>query len=406
VNAEDEIRLRILMLIPHLGVGGAQGSFLRLARFLSDRARVTIALMEGSGEAVPELPVVVLSDASRPSGKLGRWWGMLNRLQELKREHDVTISFLPGVNLLNALAGPPGRSIVSERGSKRHDVGMTNWQRMIWTGILDPFTYRRSGRVVAASQDLAHEIVWANPWAARLVIAIEGSVHAEALVDAADLPVEPEFMQLAAYETVIAFGRLHLQKGYDVLLTSFAQVRAVRPAARLLLIGDGPEATSLRALASRLGLRVEQSGADADVIMPGMRVDPLRYLRLGRVFALPSRYEGLPNSLIEALAAGVPALASDCPWGPRSILSGGASSREGSPQALPLPLQHGLLMPPPDALGAAEIWARELNRALREPIVRRDRAARLAAVDRFDIGRTGPQWLRLAEEMAGLVRRS
>ncbi|MCE6967483.1 glycosyltransferase [Cereibacter sphaeroides] len=390
--------LRILMLIPHLGVGGAQGAFLRLARFLAAHAQVTIAVMQGDAPDAAGLPVVRLDEVG--GGKLRRWWRMLRRLRALKRQHDVAISFLSGVNLLNALTGPRGKTIVSERGSKRHDIGMTRLQRIVWTRLLDPLTYWRAGRVVTASEGLAHEIVTANRWAAPRVVAIEGMVEAKVLVDAADLPVEPDLMPLAECDTVVAFGRLHVQKGYDILLRAFARIRAGQPAARLLLIGDGPEAARLRSLAVDLGMRVGTKGAEADVILPGMRQNPLRYLRLGRVFALPSRYEGLPNALIEALAAGVPVLASDCPWGPRSILSAGALPCSAPKQILPLSLQHGVLMPVPDAPGATDIWVSELSRALQTSRHRPAREVRLRNVARYDIAQTGPAWLRLAEELA------
>ena len=399
------------MLIPQLGFGGAEGAFLRLARHLASEADVTIAVMDhpygepsSSSTAWTDLPVLRLDDGIAAGGglmgKARRWWAMLRCLRSLKRRHDVTISFLSGMNLLNALAGSRARTIVSERGSKRHDAGMTPHQRLIWTRFLDPLIYWRAGLVVAASEGLAHEIVTANPWAASRVLAIEGTVDAAALVDAADLPVEPELQALAECETLVAFGRLHVQKGYDALLSAFALVRAERPTARLLLIGLGPEEANLRILAEQLELRIAAAESDADVIMPGMRPDPLRYLRLARVFALTSRYEGLPNALIEALAAGLPVLASDCPWGPRSILSDDALPEGGALPGLPLALTHGVLMPLPDAPGAVQVWAAEIARAIAAPRPPRpDRAARLAAIARYDIAHTGPRWLDLARRM-------
>lgn len=400
------------MLIPQLGFGGAEGSFLRLARHLALEARVTIAVVGQAyseafvpGAAWTDLPVLRLDDDSPRGGdwfgKTRRWWRMLGRLRSLKRQHDVTISFMSGMNLLNALAGPRAGTIVSERGSKRHDIGMTARQRFLWTRLLDPLIYWRSGGVVAASEGLAHEIVTANPWAVSRVLAIEGTVQAAKLVDAADLPVEAELEPLMDCETVVAFGRLHVQKGFDVLLSAFSLVRAERPLARLLLIGAGPEEERLRDLLADLGLRVETAGAEADVILPGLRPDPLRYLRLGRVFVLPSRFEGLPNALIEALASGLDILASDCPWGPRSILSAGALSYDGPAPELPLTLTHGVLMPLPDAPNAVRVWADEIARSLaKPPKPRPSRTDRFSAIARYDIGRTGPRWLDIAHQMA------
>ncbi len=399
------------MLIPQMGFGGAESSFLRLARNLALEARVTIAVMDQPysenvtpGGSWTDLPVVRLDDGLPVgmgwAGKATRWWRMLRRLKSLKRRHDVTISFMSGTNLLNALAGTRSRTIVSERGSKRYDVGMTLSQRLVWTRLLDPLIYWLSGRVVAASEGLAHEIITVNPWAASRVLAIEGTVDATVLVDTAMQSVEPELQALSDCETVVAFGRLHLQKGYDVLLSAFALVRAERPAARLLLIGVGPEEARLRALADGLGLSVDTAGVKADIILPGLRSNPLRYLQVARVFVLPSRYEGLPNALIEALASGIGTLASDCPWGPRSILSAGALSYGGPAPELPAKLAYGVLMPLPDVPNAIQIWAEEIARALAKPVAPRpSRADRLSAINRYDIAQTGPRWLDLARSM-------
>lgn len=389
--------LRILMLIPHLGVGGAQGAFLRLARYLAARAQVTVAVMQGDVSEVTDLPVFRLDEGG--GSKVRRWWRMLRRLRSLKRQHDVTISFLSGMNLLNALAGQRVRTIISERGSKRHDIGMSKRQRLIWTCLLDPLTYRRAGQVVAASEGLAHEIVTANPWAAGKVISIEGTVKAAALVDESDLPVEPEIEEMVEFETIVTFGRMHVQKRYDFLLQAFARVLSSRPMARLLLIGEGPEKERLQELAAELGLRVGTNASKADVIFTGVKSDPVRYTRIGRVFAFPSLYEGLPNALIEAIAAGVPVLASDCPWGPRSILSGGILGYDRE-LSLPTRLAHGTLMPLPDGPNALTIWADELEQALERSKPRVSKQDRLEAIERYDIGQTGPRWLHLAMEMS------
>jgi hypothetical protein len=213
--------LKILMLISQLGYGGAEGSFLRLAGYLAQYADVTIALMArdyGAGSystagARTELAVVILDGDRAPAGwslgKAARWWRMRRRLQSLKAEHDMAISFLSGPNLLNALAGPRNKTIVSERGSKLHDAGVSSWRRRIWTDLLDPLTYKRSRWIVSASEGLAGEIKAANPGIAARVIAIEGTIYARQLLDNAEAPMERAFEALATFETIVAYGRFH-----------------------------------------------------------------------------------------------------------------------------------------------------------------------------------------------------
>ncbi|GHE76970.1 amylovoran biosynthesis protein AmsD [Camelimonas fluminis] len=407
-------RLRVLMLIPQLGYGGAEQAFLRVAGFLSQYADVTIALMArdyGNGGysiegAQTNLPVVMLggNQAQKRSlfAKGNRWRIMIRCLQILKSEHDVAISFLSGANLLNALSGPKEKTIVSERGSKRGDTGMSKWERLIWTRFLDPLTYKRAARIVCASSGLDGEIVSNNTGVADKTIALEGTVLVNHLINISDAPVEHDARSLGNGQTIVAFGRLHRQKGFDILLRAFVIVRQSIPTARLLIIGDGPEANTLVTLAQELGLTV---GGLADpeapaVTLAGYREDPIRYLRLGRVVTLTSRFEGLPNALIEALAAGIPVLAADCPWGPRSILAGPSDPLPAVwPVTQPLQLAHGKLMPHPDSAGAVEVWAREIVAALQAPVTRRSQAERREAIARFDIEATGPEWLRLCQDL-------
>jgi glycosyltransferase involved in cell wall biosynthesis len=322
---------------------------------------------------------------------------MRRRLRELKDQHDVAISFLSGPNLLNAFAGRQTKTIVSERGSKRHDLGRSKWCRLLWTRFLDPMVYRYARWIVAASEGLAGEITSANRGVAERTIAIEGTVHAQHLLASAEAAADSAYENLAAFETIVAYGRFHVQKGFDFLLQVFALVRRQRPAARLLLIGDGSEDSRLRTLAENLHLRAGSAAeaAGVDVIFAGYQDTPVRFVRFGRVFVLPSRYEGLPNALIEALASGVPILAADCPWGPRSVLSGPNEHLDRGTLELPRHLAHGTLMPVPDQPGALETWCHEVLAVLARDPERRKGEECLAAISRFDIGVTGPEWLRI-----------
>lgn len=407
--------MKILMLIPQLGYGGAETAFLRVAGYLSRYAEVTIALMArdyglsgySTAGAQTNLPIVLLDCAPPPAAspfrKATRWWRMLRRLRALKQEHDVAISFLSGANLLNVLAGRKERTIVSERGSKRHNRGTPSARRLLWTYLLDPLTYKWAQRVVAASEGLAHEITFAHPSVASRTVALEGTIHVSHLLDSAEAATDEAFNALKEFETIIAIGRLDFQKGFDFLLHVFADVRRSRPAARLLLIGDGPESSRLQALARELRLKIGTStnGEGADVVFAGYQENPLRFVRFGRIFAFTSRYEGLPNALIEGIAAGIPVFAADCPWGPRSILSGPDDELEKGPINLPRRLAHGTLMPAPESKNATEIWSRAIAEALQKPIERQSREQCREAIARFDMEVVGPHWMALVSELTG-----
>lgn len=112
---------------------------------------------------------------------------------------------------------------------------------------------------------------------------------------------------------VVAAGRLVEKKGFDVLLDAFARVRRAR-AARLVLLGDGPERAALAA-------RVSALGVSADVLLAGFVANPHAWFARSELFVLSSFAEGMPNAMLQAMSAGCAVVATDCPSGPREILA-------------------------------------------------------------------------------------
>ena len=116
--------------------------------------------------------------------------------------------------------------------------------------------------------------------------------------------------------TVIGVGRLSDQKDFATLLRAFALVRRQMDA-RLVILGEGERRASLEGLVRELGL-------ESHVRLQGFVPNPYKFMVASDVFVLSSRYEGLPNALIEAVFLGVPCVATTCKSGPREVLLDGA----------------------------------------------------------------------------------
>ncbi len=116
-------------------------------------------------------------------------------------------------------------------------------------------------------------------------------------------------------EEVLAVARLVPQKGLDLLIRAFAALpESLRSRWLLTLVGDGPERQALSDLA-------QASGIPDRVVFEGFQSDPAVFMARASIFALPSRFEGMPNALLEAMAAGLPSVVSDASPGPLEMVS-------------------------------------------------------------------------------------
>lgn len=174
---------------------------------------------------------------------------------------------------------------------------------------------------------------------------------------------------------VLIVGRLVWDKAHDVLLEAFALFGEEFTDWRLVVVGDGRLAPALRAQAEALGV-----GARVD--WHGVVADPQPFYRAARIFALPSRVEGTPNALLEAMSNGLPVVVSDGPPGPGELVEDG---------------RGGLVVP----VGDARALAAALRRLARdEALCRRLGDAARERVMEFDLPRALAAW----EAVVGLTR--
>jgi glycosyltransferase involved in cell wall biosynthesis len=178
-----------------------------------------------------------------------------------------------------------------------------SFQRKLLNGIL----FRRISRIIAVSNAVRDDIVRTNFMCSPgKVVTIYNGIDVKAFMDS-DLTREEARTQLGlsdkdafVYGTV---GRLAETKGQKVLLKSFARVYEKYPKSWLIITGKGRLESELRALAAELNIHER-------VVFLGYRTDILEVLKAYDVFVLPSIAEGLPGALLEAMATGIPVIAS------------------------------------------------------------------------------------------------
>ncbi|MEI6985419.1 MAG: glycosyltransferase family 4 protein [Rhodospirillaceae bacterium] len=343
---------RLALIIAGMGPGGAERVMSNLANAWAARSDHVSLITLAPPEPPPFFPLHPAIEY-RPLGLMARSAGRvealranLYRLVRLRRaiaaaRPDAVLSFGTEMNVLTVLAtlGLGLLVVVSERADPRHYPYGRSWR------LLRRVTYPLADWVVVQTKTVA-----ALFGGGRRVVIIPNPLPT--MMDAPTQP--PTTRPLATRPCIIAAGRMTAQKGFDLLLEAFSRVAADHPTWSLIILGDGEQRAALtnRANAPDLAGRV---------LLPGVVDDPAAVMRGADLFMLPSRFEGFPNVLCEAMACGLPVIAADCDSGPRDIVTDGVD---------------GLLIPPDDidALAAA------LDRLLADAALREKLAAAAPAL--------------------------
>lgn len=115
---------------------------------------------------------------------------------------------------------------------------------------------------------------------------------------------------------ITAMGRLNSQKGFDTLIKAFSIVNKKNSSYILKIFGEGPDRDTLQNL-------IDTAGLHDYVQLCGAKSDAINDVANSKIFVLSSRYEGMPNALIEAMAAGTACISTDCKFGPSELISDG-----------------------------------------------------------------------------------
>jgi len=219
-------------------------------------------------------------------------------------------------------------------------------------------SYRHADAFIVVCEGLAREFNRVYPFTLDRTRVLYNAVDTEALHRLAGSPTAEGTPHRPM--TLVAVGRLHRQKRVDVMLRALAQALPHAPM-HLHILGDGEQQDALHALAAEL--RIQEA-----ITWHGFVENPHPIYAASDVFVLTSDYEGLSNALLESQALGLPAVATDCPFGTAEVIDHG---------------KNGLLAKPGDITQIA----RHLVRLATDPSLRRRMSQHASARmrDRFSI---------------------
>ncbi|NLL78175.1 MAG: glycosyltransferase [Clostridiales bacterium] len=298
------MKKKIMLIVPMLHQGGFERVCVATARLLEPFFDIYIIIFDSKdiaydikGLNVIDLHMGVKKDMAGKLLNVVKRSFMVRRLKK-KLTIDIAYSFGPTANLVNVF-------------SRRRE--------QVWTGIrsyMDMENERKisllcklSDKILCCSKMIEEEL--AKKYNCKKAITLYNPLDVEEIRKNAEAG-GPRLPWDNAEHIIVSMGREDDVKGYWHLIKSFALLQKDIPEVKLMIIGEG-DFEEYRNLAKRLEI------AD-HIFFPGMKKNPFPYLKAAEVYVLSSYNEGFPNALLEAMALGIPVIATDCMTGPREIL--------------------------------------------------------------------------------------
>lgn len=364
--------IAVCQLLHGLGVGGAEILAARLVRRLRHVFRFSFACLDEVGPLGEQM-----RDEGFPVHLIGRRpgldWACPLRLARLVRSEGIDVvhahQYTPFFYGLAARLRGPRRPIVfTEHG--RHQPDYPRRKRMIANRLL----LSRRDRVVGVGAAVRDALIANEGLPQDRVGVLYNGIDVDAFSDAADRASARAALGAAPGElAMLQVARLDYLKDHATAVRTLARVAARQPEARLVLVGDGPERPTVEAVA-------RESGVADKIRWLGTRHDVARLLPGADVFLLTSISEGIPLTVAEAMAAGLPVVATDVGGLAEMVAHG----------------DTGFLAPVRDDAALAGLVLRLAD----DPDLRRrmGRAGRARAKERFDEPRMCADYGRLYEE--------
>ena len=379
--------MNILYCIPHLyNSGGMERVLTQKVNWLCAHTShsFTIITTEPTPQGMndtyfpldPQVQIVPLNidfNADYRKPLLSKWWGHMRRMRMYKRaltqyirEHNIDLCISLCGKEIAFLRTLPCRTVAELHFAKdqRQQLLEANHKNLIWS-LLGRI---RTWQLVRAVKPLEQLIVLTeadkNDWMRA------GCTNVTVIPNICSLDGQKIPMK-SKHKTVLAVGRLHEQKGFDLLLQAWKPIEEKYPDWTLRIVGEGPKREELETLVKTLKLK--------RVALIGRTNEVVNEYAQASLFVLSSRYEGLPLALIEAMWCGTPSIAFDCPHGPAELLTN----------------NHGWLV----FNGDISALSAQLDYAIAHPeeAAQRAQKAQTYAQQTYSESTIMPQWIKLIE---------
>lgn len=378
--------MNILYCIPHLyNSGGMERVLIQKVNWLVEHTQhaITIITTEPTPKGVPqtyfpldkrvlvvELNIDFNADYHKPLWF--KWLGHMHRmhayehtLKQYIRTHDIELCVSLCGKEIAFLRHLPCRTIAELHFAKdqRQQLLEANHSGWLWS-LLGRI---RTWQLVRAVKPLERLVVLTEADKTDWLKA--GCTNVTVIPNPCSLDGQKIPIPTKKNKTVLAVGRLHEQKGFDLLLRAWQSIEKLHPDWSLRIAGEGPKRAELETQIKQMNLQ--------RAVLAGQTDNMVEEYTRASLFVLSSRYEGLPLALIEAMWCGLPSVAFDCPQGPAELLVN----------------ERGWLVPNGDI---SELM-RQLEYAITHPeeAVARAQKAQTYAKENYSEAAIMPQWVKI-----------
>ena len=309
---------RIAIYVPSLRGGGAERVMVTLANGFAARGfTVDLVLAKAEGPYLRDVSNgvrVVDLQSSRVILSLPKL------VRYLRQEQPIAmLSALNHANVVaicaKKLARVPTRLVVSERSTLTAALLASAQGRARTVPLLMKLTYPKADEIVAVSRGSADALASTLGLPRNRVSVIYNPVVSDSLLRQSRRPINHPWFAPGEPPVILAAGRLTTAKNYPNLIRAFSLLLKER-AVRMIILGEGE-------LRAQLEAQVASAKLTDHVALPGFVDNPFAWMRKAALFVLSSSWEGLPATLIQAMACGTPVVSTNCPSGPAEILENG-----------------------------------------------------------------------------------
>lgn len=313
----------VAIIIPVLKSGGAERVASNLSLLLPNKKfNKYIFLFDGDGIDYSYGGTLINLNLKATDNPFGKLVNLLKRVYKLKKTKrilhiETSISFLDSANIVNIFSKTGDKIILAIRNYKsKSSKGLYG---KIYDCMIRNF-YNQADNLIAVSEGVKKDLIENYRINNNKIEVIYNFYNLEKINQLSREKIEKEYIEIFDDPVIINVGRLTHQKGQWHLIRAFTKVKEKIKNLKLVILGQGEMEQYLRQLVSEMNL-------EKDIHFLSFQKNPFKFISKSVIFVFPSLYEGFPNALVEAMACGIPVIASDCKSGPRELLAPGADVR-------------------------------------------------------------------------------